>query len=538
MVIIMKNLKMMWEMSKLVKPLWGYMLLAVMAGVSGFLCAILIPFWIILGIHNHSFWFIAIGSALLRGVLRYLEQACNHYIAFKLLALIRDQIFEKLCELAPAKLDNKNSGDLVYMITNDIEALEVFYAHTISPILIALITSVIMLLIIGHYSLTIVLITLISYLVIGVIIPMIINHYGEKIGDKVKADSSKLSNTILEVFSNLNIVKMFNQHDYYLKKIIDNTHLLNDNQAKLKSLEGLSVTLSNTTIIITGFILIALLPQLHLKMLSMIILVVLVMSSFGPVVAISNLSNNLLITFASARRVLKLLKEKPIKEDICNNVETNIDCIETKALSFAYPQSKKLVLKNINIDFEKGSLYGIKGASGCGKSTLLKLLMQFYPVNNKEIFFDKIDINNLDTNLLREKIGLVNQETYLFNQTIRDNIKLANLEASDEEMIVACQKANIHDFIMKLDKGYDTLVTTLSSGERQRIGLARAFISKASMILLDEPTSNLDILNEASILNNLSCNESELMILVSHRYSTLQCCDYIWEIKDGYCQKI
>lgn len=543
------NFFLMLRMSKLVYPLAGYMLLAIILGVLGFLCAIFIPFFSSILIANIAFdtpnfpvvalfiWMIVF--AILRGVLHYGEQACNHYIAFKLLAIIRDKVFATLRRLCPAKLDGKDSGNLIFLITSDIEALEVFYAHTISPIIIAILTCIIILGIFVWIHPLFAVLAFIAYILIGVVVPYYITALGKEDGKVSRKQFGELSDDVLESLRGMQEVLQYNIGHQRLKKMQDKSDVLNDVQKKLKQYEGTSVALSNTIIMLSslGMLLLgcALYLQGSITFIQVLMGTVLMMSSFGPVMALSNLSNNLLITMASARRVLQLLDEEEITKDITNEEEITFGDMKVEQVNFAYDD--EIVVKDFTNVFEKGKITGLLGKSGCGKSTLLKLLMRFYEPNTGKISIHNRDLQNINTKDLRDMQSFVTQDTVLFHDSIYQNIRIAKLDATNEEIEEACRKANIHEFICSLPKGYDTMVAelgeSLSGGERQRIALARAFLHDSSCILMDEPTSNLDALNEAEILQNLKAQKDKTIVLVSHRLSTMKIADKVIRVENG-----
>lgn len=543
------NIKIMMKMSMLVKPLAGYMILAIVLGVVGFLCAIFIPYLSVLLISHiaikapdfpvQTIVMVIVVLAVLRGILHYGEQACNHYIAFKLLAILRDKVFKTLRRLAPAKLDGRDSGDLVYMITSDIEALEVFYAHTISPIIIAIITSLILLIMFAQMHMMFFAIALFAYIFTGLIIPMIITKLGKKHGEEVKTAFGEMSNYTLESLRGMQDILQYKEGEHRLHGMQERSASLNEKQAKLKAHEGTSNALASMAV--TGYSLMMVLCGSYLYMqgdisfTSVFMSAVLMLSSFGPVIALSSLSNHLLITMASARRVLHLLDEKETVCDVCDKEAVAFHNIHINNVSFAYDQ--ETILQDVNVQFKKGEIIGVLGKSGSGKSTLLKLMMRFFHTKNGSISINDHSLDTINTTDLREMQSYVTQETILFHDTICNNIRIANQFASQKEVEKACIQANIHDFIMSLPHGYDTPVAelgdSLSGGEKQRIALARAFLHDSPCILLDEPTSNLDVLNEATILKSLKEQQDKTIILVTHRPGTLKITNQIFELTNG-----
>lgn len=532
----------------LVKPLLHIMLLAIILGTAGYLCAMSLT---ILGVKDMlegsgKLFALMIIFAVMRGILHYIEQYCNHFIAFKLLAIIRNKVFSALRRLCPAKLEGRDKGNLISVITTDIELLEVFYAHTISPIVIAFITSLIVTIFIGYHNIYAGILALAGYITVGVIIPVINGKRGGNTGLLYRNQFGDLNSYMLDCLRGLDETIQYNQGDNREEKLVNESDKLGGYQKKLNGFEGTQRAITNIAILAFSFGMVLLTAYLwkekQIEFEQMIICIVSMMGSFGPVVALSNLSNNLNQTLASGERVLDLLEEEPVVYEIeksseaaCDNIsnENAIDSIEVKNISFAYESRK--IFDNFSVDFKTGKINGIWGESGCGKSTLLKLLMRFWNVDNGTIVINGEDINKIPTCDLRKLESYMTQQTYLFNDTIGNNIAIAKEDATKDEIIEAAKKASIHDFIISLPNGYDTNVgelgDSLSGGEKQRIGLARVFLHDAPLILLDEPTSNLDSLNEGIILKSLrEQQEEKTVILVSHRKSTMNVVDNIIQL--------
>lgn len=545
------GLKIMASLIVLLGSLSYIMLLAIINGTLGFLCAMGVTIFGSIGVAkflgetiNMSYGLIislTIGCGVLRGALRYLEQYSNHFIAFKLLAALRDKIFKALRALAPAKLEGREKGGIISMITSDIETLEVFYAHTISPICIALIVETLVLLYVGFISsFYLSLAALVSYIIIGIILPIISSKLLSDTGVRYRKSFASFNSYYLDSIKGVNDIVLNNAMKVRNKEVNSKSDELLAETKKLKHKSGITeaisyafVSLSLIGVLILGLYLsdknIITIPK-------MIMGLVAIFGSYGPVIALSALPQNLTQTFASGDRVLDLLEEKPVVREIKDGKNFSFLDLKVNNLSFKYDEAS--VLNNINLEVKRGQIVALVGPSGCGKSTLLKLLLRFYETNSGDILYNNISINDINTSSLLDNVTLVSQQTYLFDDTIKENIKIAKYDATDEEIIEAAKKASIHEFIESLPDKYDTKVgqlgDNLSAGEKQRIGLARAFLSNAPLILLDEPTSNVDSINEGIILKSLKDQkENKSIILVSHRESTTAIADRIYRIKDG-----
>ena len=547
------GLKVMYKLIGLVLPLVHVMIAAITMGVIGFLTAIFIIVLGGVGLLNIlgfatalSLKQVIIGiviCAVLRGILRYAEQGSNHYIAFKLLALIRHKVFIKLRKLAPAKLEGKDKGNLISIITTDTELLEVFYAHTISPIIIAFITSVIMTIFIGSYNIFLGAIALVAYFIVGVIIPVWSSNQGDETGQQYRDELGDLNSYFLSSIRGINDIIQYGVGKERLDEINRRTDELETKQKFLLKQEGRNRAVTDTAILLCSMVMLfagcILYNKGQVDFTQVIIPLIALMSSFGPVVAISNLSNNLFHTIAAGNRVLDLLEEEPAVEEVSGKETVEFADMKLENVSFAYDD--EVILEDFNMEIKKNTIIGIYGKSGCGKSTLLKLLMRFWEVDNGSITIGGKNINEINTSDLRKMQSFVTQDTYLFNDTIANNIGIAKENATMEEIIAAAKKASIHDFIMSLPNGYDSKVGelggNLSGGEKQRIGIARAFLHDAPMILLDEPTSNLDSLNEGIILKSLmESKENKTIIIVSHRKSTMNIADVVLDVEKNSLQ--
>ena len=534
----------------LVKPLAGFMIIAVLMGLIGHLCATFITVFggyailDMLGFNTPLSLGIVFAAvcifALARGILRYAEQACNHYIAFKLLALIRDKVFKALRRLCPAKLEGKDKGDLISVITSDIELLEVFYAHTISPILIATLFCLIMCLFIGSFDVILGVIALTAYITVGVIIPIATSKLSGDDGIRFRTKSGNLSGFVLDSLRGLNETIQYSASKKRLDEMNRKTDELSKDEEKMKKTSGKNMAVTNTLILVFDLTMLFTASVMcingKLSFTSVLIPVVALMSSFGPCVALANLGSTLQNTFAAGNRVLDILEEEPVTEEITDKNDIVFCGAEAENVTFSY--GAETILSDISVRIPQNSIIGISGRSGSGKSTLLKLFMRFWKTQQGNVKLSGVSVNEINTESLRDEESFVTQETHLFHDSIRNNLLIAKLGATDEEIIEACKKASVHDFIMTLPQGYDTPVgelgDTLSGGERQRLGLARAFLHNAPLMLLDEPTSNLDSLNEAVILKSLNEERNgKTVVLVSHRESTMRIADNVYSVEHG-----
>ena len=564
-------IQIMGSLIGLVKPLLHIMLAAIILGTLGYLCAIflmilagqVIVHGLLTGVAGmivpvDNMWLVftpvktiitvMIVIAVLRGILHYVEQYCNHFIAFKLLAIIRHKVFAALRKLCPAKLEGRDKGNLISIITTDIELLEVFYAHTISPIAIATLTSIIMVIFIGRYHWLAGLLSLAAYLIVGVAIPMWNGKRGSQKGMEFRTNFGELNSFVLDSLRGLDETIQYGQGEKRKEQMSERSKNLAGMQESLSKMEGSQRSFTNMVILLASFGMLALTIWLYAKgemgFEGILTCTIAMMGSFGPVVALSSLSNNLNQTLASGERVLSLLEETPLVEEIPGDVETSgaesmeyeFTGAEAENVTFAY--GEEVILDNYSLKLQPGKITGIHGASGSGKSTLLKLLMRFWDVQDGSVSADGTDVRKIPTKHLRDMESYVTQETHLFHDSIANNIAIAKPGASREEIMEAAKKASIHDFIMTLPKGYDTEVgelgDTLSGGEKQRIGIARAFLHECPLILLDEPTSNLDSLNEGIILKSLKESaKKKTVVLVSHRVSTMNVADVVYEMENG-----
>ena len=560
------GVRIMGQLMGLVRPLLPVMLLAVILGTAGYLCVIFLTILAgyglvqillntaagamgsdliisgasVLQMKIYPLMIALVVMAVMRGILHYGEQYCNHFIAFKLLAIIRHKVFAALRKLCPAKLEGRDKGNLISVITSDIELLEVFYAHTISPIVIAVLTSLVMILFLGRISPAAAILALAGYLTVGAAIPLYFGSRGAGKGMEFRNELGDLNSFILDSLRGLDETIQYRQGEARRKAMEERSDRLGMVQKSLNRLEASQKSVTNLAILLFSFAMLFLMIALRqagsVDLTGMLVGTIAMMGSFGPVTALASLSNNLNQTLASGERVLSVLEETPKVEEVTGAKPASFSGAKADQVSFSYEEEE--ILKDYSIQIPQGKVVGIHGASGSGKSTLLKLLMRFWDVQGGQMLISGRDVREINTADLREMESYVTQETVLFHDSIANNIAIGKTDASREEIMEAAKKASIHDFIMTLPKGYDTEVgelgDTLSGGERQRIGIARAFLHDAPFLLLDEPTSNLDSLNEGIILKSLKEGKGDkTVLLVSHRKSTMNLADVVYEMDNG-----
>lgn len=530
------------------KPFKGKMSLAILLGIISNLAVVAIPIISTLTllclidgtkINLVLILILLIACGIVRGVARYLEQYQNHDIAFSLLAHIRERIFAALRKIGPARLTGKNSGELITSISTDVEALEVFFAHTISPVFIALGTSLVTFIFLASFDLGLAFLLLIGQLLIGAIIPYISYRRNLQIGDDYKKAFVQVSQTIMENANSLKDIAQFHLEKTRLTKLKADSKLLN-HENRRRIFQGNSLQLLSELVVIgTTLCVFYFGSSRGLSMETVVVSVVLSLSSFGPVLALGNLGNALLTTFSSGRRLYQLVHEEPFVE--FEKSTESVDAIEklqADEVSFRYPNTGKTVLEQISFDLKKGQSIGISGESGSGKSTLLKLLMRYWDPDSGKLMINDSPLASLKEESLHHLEGVMEQSTFLFEDTIANNISLKRVNVSQTDIEEAAKDAAIHDWILSLPEGYETQLSRLSrnisDGERQRIGLARLLVYDAPLILLDEPTSNLDYVNEQAILATFKEKlQDKTMILVSHRESTLKIAEKKLHMENG-----
>lgn len=547
--------RLMSEMIKMIEPLKLQMTLAITLGVIGFLlsfglgifggyaCLSLLPLEfsnLPFGGHEYTYYTkLLIICAVLRGILHYIEQYTNHYIAFRILAEIRGKVFSAMRRLAPAKIEGENQGQLISMIMGDIELLEVFYAHTISPIMIAFITLLFLMVFYIKINIYVALLALASYLGIGVITPMIASSVSKDVGVQIRKKIGNLNGSFLDKLRGIKEVIQYDAGEMALEDIGRTTSDALKYQLKLKMQLAALVANTDTLIIIASVLQAALcfilVQNKVINEAQAFIAVLTQVSTFAPFIALANLGGTLTQTFACGDRILNLLAEEPVVERVEEGIDLEFGEIELEELGFAYEERQ--ILKGLNLKINKGENLGIMGKSGSGKSTILKLLMRFWDPQSGRILINGQDLRGINTDSIYENIDYMTQTTVLFAGSLRDNMRVAKEDATDEEIYAALKRASIDEYVRGLKDGLDTRVSDLgdnfSGGERQRIGLARCFLTKSKVILLDEPTSNLDSHNEAIILKSIRDGMKEkTMVMVSHRESTMGACDRVVHMSD------
>ncbi|MFC2646627.1 MAG: amino acid ABC transporter ATP-binding/permease protein [Coriobacteriaceae bacterium] len=547
----MKKLRIMGRMLGFVRPLAGVMVISVVAGIAGFVCATALP---VVGVEAMlavngtatliwgiaTFCRVLVILAITRGVLHYIEQECNHYIAFKLLAHIRDLVFGKLRTLAPAKLSGRDRGDLISTITSDIELLEVFFAHTISPVLIAIGTGIILMSFLANLSWAFALIALAGYLAVGIVVPLVVSHASGSVGVDIREQQASLSSTMLDNLRGLDQIIQYGMGVKRGAELDQKSRSLAAEQKRLHRVARGGSIAVNVIMVLDAlaqlFVGIYAVSQSMVTPEAFVLAEVTTLSSFGPFIALANLGSTLQQTLAAGERVLAILDEEPLVQERAKGTEPVFTGASAEQVGFSYGEEQ--VLNNVNFMVPKGGIVALVGKSGSGKSTLCRLFMRFWDVDSGAICIGSDNIKDITSGYLHQQEALVEQQTMLFHDSIRNNLLIAKPDATQEELEEACHKASVLDFIESLPEGFDTIVGelggTLSGGERQRLGLARAFLHEAPFVLLDEPTSNLDALNEGAILKALDMQRSKCSImLITHRPSSAAIADKVVSIDRG-----
>ena len=545
------KIRIMLELVKLTRPLLGVLACAVVLGVAGFLAAIgitVLATSALLDLEGQAHWIAAgvaavaaVACGVARGPLRYAEQLCNHYLAFRVLALVRDKVFAAMRRLAPAKLEGKEKGDLVSLVTADIELLEVFYAHTLSPAAIALAVSIIVLVFIGLQAPQLAGFAAFGFICVGVVVPWCSSRYTATGGLELRQQVGKMNSFVLDSLRGLSETLQFGAQKQHARELDERMASLACTERKLKGRSANALAVSGAVVLALDVAMIALamlfVMQGTLEFGRAVMAAGTFMASFGPLLAVAALGSTLQQTLAAGSRVLDLLEETPQTPEVTNGVDvTTFKGMAMREVSFAYRDKK--TLSDINVNIRPGRVVRIAGPSGMGKSTLLKLLMRFWDPQGGRVTISGLDLRDVNTASLRNQQGLMEQDTFLFASTIRENLLVAKANASDEELMAALEKAALRELVERLPQGLDTqlaeLGDSLSGGERQRLGLARVFLQDAPLLLLDEPTSNLDALSEASVLKALQENRADkTVVIVTHRASAGAIADDTYTLSNG-----
>ncbi|MGO4959643.1 ATP-binding cassette domain-containing protein [Bifidobacterium pseudolongum] len=530
-----------------VGDLRSLMVLACCFGTLGHLAATFLPVFGVMALcaaAERPVWGLSVGwavalmvvCALIRGAMRYCEQYMNHNLAFRLLALFRGQMFAALRRLAPAKLTGKGKGDLISMVTTDVELLEIFFAHTISPTVIALATTVVYALALLFLSPWFAVLLVVAHLLIGVAVPAWFARALHGVGARIRKQSASLDDDVLDDMRGLEQIIRFGQGRARLARIDRRSRALWGQRVELSARNGVFGGFDHVIIVLVtvcAALLAVFASRGDMAMAARnVTAMVLVVSSFGPTLALSALPASLTQTFASARRLFALVDEEPAVEEL-GTLEPEYHGMRMEQVTFAYG-ARTPVLRDVTLDVPVSGILGLQGPSGRGKSTLLKLLMRYWDPQQGAVALSGDVLPGVDAHTRRRLQTMMSQETYLFDGTIASNLRIANEQASDDELREALRKASILPLIESLPQGIETPVGELggrlSEGERQRIGLARMFLRHADLYLFDEPTSRLDALNEAYILqsiNELVSERDAAVVLVSHRASTMKIADEV-----------
>ncbi len=549
----MKTLKTALRLLKFVKPFLPEMIFSILNGVFGHITAVCVMSFSALLLCNitgmETFFsrniiilFIVI-SALIRGISHYFEQYSGHDVAFRLLAKIRSSLFDSLRDLAPAKMVDKRSGDIVTSLMGDIEIIEVFFAHTIAPVTITALMFIILNLFFFAIHPVFSIVASIGYLSVAVLIPILNYRFVKVEGKNYRNNLSDLNSSLIDTLQGLKELILFDRFNSRIKKNRAKTSAMQNAAKDIRKNEGLidsftdgSIILSNALLLIVGIFLFS---NGLISKYEFIIVLITYMSSFAPFIVIPFLSNTLSNTFAAAERIFSLEDEENPSPEIADSMilkESDEKDISVNNVNFGY--KKEFLLQNVSINIKKGEKIAIQGESGSGKTTILRLLLRFWDVTGGEIKIGSENVKNINLESLRNNISMLSQETYIFNKTISENIALGKADATIEDIKNAAEKAGINQFIESLPNKYETLAGALgdkmSGGERQRIGIARIILRNSDIVLFDEMTSNLDILNEQLILKTINKTmEDKTIITVTHRESVATHFDKIFFINKG-----
>lgn len=548
------SLRLVARLINFMRKLLPVILLAVFFAVFGFLITVYIPAKIIsLGFDAVNGQKIKIISliilvvlAISRGLFRYGEHYFGHYVAFKVLADFRREIFSKLRRLTPSKLDSQDSGALLKLIGEDVEALEVFFAHTLAPITTGTIVSIILIIYYLQYNILLALIAVIVYFTLAVIIP---NIFSSKLKPHLEIQQKyrkSYTSYFLESLRGMKDLLQLGVEKERFKNLSKESRIVNKKERNVAKLNFLQFSYSFLTIgfgvLAFAFVDFILVNKNVISVKDAVITLVVFSSSFAPFLELSRLPLGLGRALQAAKQTFSLLDEiEPLGNDGNKEIE-KINEIKFEKVDFSYPNRDKMIFENLNLHFEDEKIVGFVGESGSGKSTLMKMVMKWYMAKSGKISLNKQDILEIDSRKLQEKIAYIPQFPQIFSQTIRENLVLGNDEITDEEILEIAEKCRLKDVILSTENGLDTKINSekiiFSSGEMQRLELMRALLKRADVYIFDEPTSNLDTLNESIILNLIKENCKGMVFLISHRMSTVSFSDVVYRVENGKCFKI
>ena len=548
------SLRLVARLINFMKKLLPIILLAVFFAVFGFLITVYIPAKIIsLGFDAVNGQKIKIISliilvvlAISRGLFRYGEHYFGHYVAFKVLADFRREIFSKLRRLAPSKLDSQDSGSLLKLIGEDVEALEVFFAHTLAPITTGTIVSIILIIYYLQYNILLALIAVIVYFTLAVIIPNVFSNKLKPLLEVQQKYRKSYTSYFLESLRGMKDLLQLGVEKERFKNLSKESQIVNKKERNVAKLNFLQFSYSFLTIgfgvLAFAFVDFILVNKNVISVKDAVITLVVFSSSFAPFLELSRLPLGLGRALQAAKQTFSLLDEnEPLGNDGSKEIE-KINEIKFENVDFSYPNRDKMIFENLNLHFEDEKIVGLVGESGSGKSTLMKIVMKWYMAKSGKISLNEEDILEIDSRKLQEKIAYIPQFPQIFSQTIRENLVLGNDEITDEEILEIAEKCRLKDVILSTENGLDTKINSekiiFSSGEMQRLELMRALLKRADVYIFDEPTSNLDTLNESIILNLIKENCKGMVFLISHRMSTVSFSDVVYRVENGKCFKI
>lgn len=548
------NIKLVVRLINFMKRLLPVILLAVFFAVFGFLITVYIPAKIIslgFGVLNGEdlkiYSLVAlVVLAISRGLFRYGEHYFGHFVAFKVLADFRREIFSKLRRLAPSKLDSQDSGELLKLIGEDVEALEVFFAHTLAPITTGTIVSILLFIYFLSHNFVLSLIAIAVYFTLAVIIP---NVFSSKLKPHLEIQQKfrkSYTSYFLDSLKGMKDLLQLGVEKERFKNLERESKIVNEKERKVSKLNFLQFAFS---FLVIGFGVLAfayadfvLINRKLITVKNAVTTLVVFSSSFAPFLELSRLPLGLGRALQAGRNTFKLLDEQEPSGNDGRKEIVNLDEIKFENVDFAYPNRDKLIFEKLNLNFKDKKIVGLVGESGSGKSTLMKIVMKWYMAKNGKVFLNEDDILEIDSKKLQEKIAYIPQFPQIFSQTIRENLVLGNDKITDEEILEIAEKCRLKDKILSTENGLDTKINSekiiFSSGEMQRLELMRALLKRADVYIFDEPTSNLDTLNESIILNLIRENCKGMVFLISHRMSTVSFADVIYKVEKGNCFEI